>query len=104
MFKGDVSVGGLHRRTTRRPRRTRQLMANDPGTPSQTRADRLMRLVWPTPPPDLPEQTRRRVILYLIPYLFFLYILAYIDRVNVAVTALGMEKSPAEDGLGFDAR
>ena len=40
------------------------------------------------PPADLPERTRRRVILYLIPYLFFLYILAYLDRVNVSVAAL----------------
>ena len=78
-------------------------MTHDHGTPSPTLADRLMRLVWPTPPPDLPERTLR-VILYLIPYLFFLYILAYIDRVNVSVAALGMEKLPARDGLGFDAR
>ena len=79
-------------------------MANDHGTPSPTPTNRLLRLVWPTPPPDLPERVRRRVRLYLIPYLFFLYILAYIDRVNVSVAALGMEKPPAEGGLGFDAR
>ena len=79
-------------------------MANDRGTPSPTPADRLMRLVWPTPPPDLPERARRRVVLHLIPYLFFLYILAYVDRVNVSVAALGMERPPAEGGLGFDAR
>src|SRR5262249_55528144 len=86
------------------PRARRQRMANDPGSPQPTRADRLMRLVWRTPPADLPEQTRRRGILSLIPFLFFLYILAYVDRVNVAVAALGMKKSHAADGLGFDAR
>jgi ACS family tartrate transporter-like MFS transporter len=43
-------------------------------------------------------------MLYLIPYLFVLYLLAYLDRVNVAVAALGMAKPPAEHGLGFDAR
>jgi sugar phosphate permease len=79
-------------------------MASDHGTPRPDLADRLIRLAWPTPPPDLPERTRRRVILYLIPYLFFLYVLAYIDRVNVSVAALGMGKPPAEGGLGFDAR
>jgi hypothetical protein len=30
------------------------------------------------------ERTRRRVTMYLIPFLFCLYILAYLDRVNVA--------------------
>jgi ACS family tartrate transporter-like MFS transporter len=40
--------------------------------------------------------------LHLIPWLFFLYILAYLDRVNVSVAQLGMELSPAEGGLGFD--
>ena len=78
-------------------------MANDQ-RPRAGLADRLMKLVWPGPPADLPERTRRRVIIYLIPYLFFLYILAYIDRVNVSVAALGMEKPPAEGRLGFDAR
>ena len=66
-------------------------MADDHGPPP-TLADRFMRLVWPTPAPDLAERVRRRVILHLIPYLFFLYILAYVDRVNVSVAALGMEK------------
>ena len=79
-------------------------MANDHGAPSPTLTNRLMRLVWPAPPPDLPERVRRRVRLHLIPYLFFLYLLAYLDRVNVSVAALGMEKSPTEGGLGFDAR
>src|SRR5215212_2519098 len=48
------------------------------------------------------ERTRRRVTLHLIPYLFFLYVLAYLDRVNVSVAQFGMERSPAEGGLGFD--
>jgi sugar phosphate permease len=66
--------------------------------------DRLMKLTWRSPASDVPERTRRRVILYLIPYLFFLYILAYLDRVNVSVAALGMERTPDEGGLGFTPR
>lgn len=51
--------------------------------------------------PLLPERTRRRVALYLIPYLFFLYILAYLDRTNVSVAGLRMAKPIDEGGLGF---
>jgi ACS family tartrate transporter-like MFS transporter len=50
---------------------------------------------------SLPERTRRRVIFYLIPFLFFLYILAYLDRTNVSVAMGGMIKHPWEGGLGF---
>jgi MFS family permease len=52
-------------------------------------------------PPTLAEQTRRRVIARLIPFLFFLYILAYVDRTNVSVAKLGMQKDPSQGGLGF---
>jgi MFS transporter, ACS family, tartrate transporter len=67
---------------------------------SPTLADRLMKLFWRKPTEELGERTRRRVVVHLIPYLFFLYILAYIDRVNVAVAGLGMEKSLDKGGLG----
>src|SRR5262249_60816123 len=77
-------------------------MTSESSPPARTFADRLMSLFWRTPPADLGERTRRRVIVYLIPYLFFLYILAYLDRVNVSVAGLGLEKLPAEGGLGFD--
>ena len=52
----------------------------------------------------LAERTRRRVTLHLIPWLFFLYILAYLDRVNVSVAALAMELPPEEGGLGFSRK
>lgn len=78
-------------------------MATD-SAPAPTFADSLIRLMWRKPATDLPERTRRRVIVYLIPYLFFLYILAYLDRVNVSVAALGMERPLAENGLGFNAK
>ena len=41
------------------------------------------------------------MVVHLIPYLFFLYILAYIDRINVSVAKLGMQKDPSQGGLGF---
>jgi sugar phosphate permease len=64
--------------------------------------ERLLSFFWRKPPDTLAERTRRRVTLHLIPYLFFLYILAYLDRVNVSVAQFGMEQSPEEGGLGFD--
>src|SRR4029079_17864181 len=38
---------------------------------------------------------------HLLPILFCLYILAFIDRSNIAVAKLGMSKPPEEEGLGF---
>ena len=64
-------------------------------------AEKLIRLIWWSPPPDLGERTRRRVIVHLIPYLFFLYILAYLDRVNVSVAKLHMAHPTSEGGLGM---
>jgi sugar phosphate permease len=58
--------------------------------------------IWWKPAADLGERTRRRVTVHLIPYLFFLYILAYLDRANVAVAALGMKAGASEGGLGFN--
>ncbi len=53
------------------------------------------------PAGSIAERTRWRVTLHLVPYLFFLYILAYLDRVNVSVAQLGMEKGAEAGGLGF---
>jgi ACS family tartrate transporter-like MFS transporter len=64
--------------------------------------ERLLSLFWRKPADTIAERTRRRVSLHLIPYLFFLYILAYLDRVNVSVAQLAMQKPPDEGGLGFD--
>ncbi len=58
---------------------------------------RLIRLVWRKPADTLAERTRRRVTIYLIPFLFCLYILAYLDRVNISVAQLAMEEA-AEPG------
>jgi ACS family tartrate transporter-like MFS transporter len=71
------------------------------GSPPNGFATRLMALTWRRPPTTLAEQTRRRVVIYLIPFLFCLYILAYLDRVNVSVAQLGMERPPEQGGLGF---
>ncbi|HEY3135330.1 MAG TPA: MFS transporter [Blastocatellia bacterium] len=45
---------------------------------------------------DIADRTRRRVMVRIMPYLFVLYIIAYLDRVNVGFAALTMK-----DDLGF---
>jgi ACS family tartrate transporter-like MFS transporter len=52
-----------------------------------------------TPGPDaVAERARRRISLRVIPYVFILYIIAFLDRVNVGYAALQMA-----DDLGFSA-
>jgi sugar phosphate permease len=76
------------------------MTSNGPTSPDGL-GDRLMAFFWRRPPAGLGERTRRRVALHLLPYLFFLYVLAYLDRVNVSVAALKMKLPPDEGGLGF---
>ncbi|MDZ4658040.1 MAG: MFS transporter [Bythopirellula sp.] len=66
--------------------------------------DTLIRWFWWGRPAaaTLEEKTRRRVWLHLLPVLFGLYILAYIDRSNIAVASFGMNRPVTEQGLGFD--
>src|SRR5947209_8118645 len=74
-----------------------------PGSsPPDGLSGRISAFVWPWPAATLAEQTRRRVSLRLIPYLFVLYILAYLDRVNVSVAQLALQEPPDQGGLGFD--
>ncbi len=40
---------------------------------------------------DLPVRTRKRVTRRLIPYLMFIYLLAYLDRANIGVAKLRMQ-------------
>jgi ACS family tartrate transporter-like MFS transporter len=47
------------------------------------------------------ERARRRITKRLMPFLLWLYFLAYIDRINVGVAALQMKKPLGEGGLGF---
>ena len=65
--------------------------------------DWLAGLFWAGRPTaaDVGERARRRVWVHLVPILFFLYILAYVDRSNVAVAQFGMRRPVAEQGLGF---
>src|SRR5437016_2967889 len=72
------------------------------GTKPSSFEERLLSLFWRRPAQSIAERTRRRITLYLIPYLFFLYILAYLDRVNVSVAELKMIQPPDSGGLGFD--
>jgi ACS family tartrate transporter-like MFS transporter len=60
-----------------------------------------MAIFWRKPAPTVAEHTRRRITLHLIPLLFFLYILAYIDRSNISVASLGMAAPPEQGGLGL---
>ena len=54
---------------------------------------------------DLRAQTRKRVTRRLIPYLMFIYLLAYIDRANVSVAKLHMESDMGfnDEVIGFGA-
>lgn len=45
------------------------------------------------------EHTRRHIALHLLPFLFLLYILNYLDRTNIAFAAIGMSRD-----LGFSDR
>ena len=47
------------------------------------------------------ERARRRITKRLMPFLLWLYFLAFIDRTNVGVAALDMKKPLGEGGLGF---
>jgi ACS family tartrate transporter-like MFS transporter len=83
---------------------------NDPSTdqessPSGRWDEQLARLVWWGRPAaaTLGERTRRRVWVHLLPILFVLYILAYIDRSNISIAAFGMNRAPADGGLGFNS-
>jgi MFS transporter, ACS family, tartrate transporter len=52
-----------------------------------------------TTAPHLADQTRRQIALRLLPFLFLLYVLNYLDRTNVAFAAIGMSRE-----LGFSDR
>ncbi|MGE0130097.1 MAG: MFS transporter [Blastocatellales bacterium] len=55
--------------------------------------------------PPMSERVRRRVSLHIIPYLFILYIIAFIDRVNVGFAKLRMQEDLAfsDTVFGFGA-
>ncbi len=51
----------------------------------------------PTPPirsdaPEIAERTRRKITRRLVPYLFLLYIISYLDRVNLGYASLNMTR------------
>ncbi len=61
-----------------------------------------------TPPAAIiavPDHVRRRVAWRILPYLFLLYIIAFLDRVNVSYAALGLAHEPWYNAevLGFGA-
>ena len=48
---------------------------------------------------DVARRARRRIALRLLPYVFLMYVIAYLDRTNLATAALQMPRD-----LGFDDR
>src|ERR1700739_2137147 len=50
---------------------------------------------------DIGEETRRRVAWRLMPFIFVLYIVSYLDRVNVGFAALQMRKELGLSGAVF---
>lgn len=74
---------------------------NQPNSSVDRFGDRLMAIFWRSSARDVGERTRRRITLHLVPLLFFLYILAYIDRSNISVANLGMQAPRDQGGLGL---
>jgi D-galactonate transporter len=56
-------------------------------------------------PTSIADRARRRIMRRLLPYLFILFVIAYLDRVNVSYAALQMkgELSFTDEVLGFGA-
>src|SRR5580704_4555731 len=54
---------------------------------------------------ELPDRARRHVTRHLMPYLMFIYLLAYLDRANVGVAKLQMQKDLnfSDAVIGFGA-
>src|ERR1700682_1229791 len=52
-------------------------------------------------PHPIADRCRRRVVWRLMPFLFVLYVSAYLDRVNVSFAALQLKGDLAKGGLGF---
>src|SRR5215467_9539436 len=56
-------------------------------------------LVAATVPPGFEDRTRHKIALRLLPFLFILYIVNYVDRTNLGFAAIGMARD-----LGFSDR
>ncbi len=58
-----------------------------------------------SPGDDLPSRTVRRITRRIIPFLFCLYLIAYLDRVNVSFAALEMTRDlgMTHEAFGFGA-
>src|SRR5215472_10425790 len=53
----------------------------------------------PSTEPDVTQRARRRIAVRLLPFLFLLYVIAFLDRMNIGAAALTM---PGD--LGFSDR
>ncbi len=54
---------------------------------------------------EVPDRIRHRVAVRILPYVFLLYVIAFLDRVNVSYAALGLRNEPwfNPEVLGFGA-
>ena len=55
-----------------------------------TTADDTERIATSGPEPTVAERARHRIALRLLPFLFLLYVIAFLDRMNVGAAALQM--------------
>src|SRR2546423_14305921 len=64
--------------------------------PGQTAGDASAEGSLSTAVPDVAQRARRRIARRLLPFLFLLYVIAFLDRMNIGAAALQMPH-----GLGF---
>ena len=62
-------------------------------------------LVTAGPEPELAQRARHRIARRLLPFLFLLYVIAFLDRMNVGAAALQMphDLGFSEGVIGFGA-
>jgi MFS transporter, ACS family, tartrate transporter len=70
-----------------------------------TIADDPKRIAAPGPEPEVAERARHRIARRLLPFLFLLYVIAFLDRMNVGAAALQMphDLGFSEDVVGMGA-
>ena len=61
--------------------------------------------VTPSPEPEVAQRARHRIARRLLPFLFLLYVIAFLDRMNVGAAALQMphDLGFSEGVIGFGA-
>src|SRR4029077_10165803 len=75
------------------------------GHPAMTITDDTKTFVTAGPEPELAQRARHRIARRLLPFLFLLYVIAFLDRMNVGAAALQMphDLGFSEGVIGFGA-